>query len=504
MKPVPVEAPRFDLVRRTLVVAGGGSAVSLVEFASVMFLVYWLKPAVWNEVAVVLMVYGTCRGLGQLSLQEGIYYFYGRVEIARRRGLIAHTAGMLAASAVIMATVILTLPHWLPAVTPSIASIIPILAVAVLFDLPAACTPQTLIAAERPTWSSVFNVSTSLLYFVCVGGPLVAGWGLRVFAFGLLASAILRFSMFLVFAHLALPRGSLRTDWGVLWKQFVYTAPLALTMASSVLNKNVDKWIVSALVPDQVGAYAFAATEVPFLTTVGYAMAAILSTRMVFAFQQGRPQLALEYWNSATTRGVLFIGPAAVCVILLAPEAIKLFFDPAYSTALLPFQIYNLLLFYRIMGYGMLLRSAGRTKTLWALSVSLLSLNAGLGFILTSTLGIVGTALGTWLANVIVFVATLIVMAQVMETSVSKVMPWRRYGAVLAVAVFAALCAMAAGKFIPAAGPRLAVKALVFFVCYFAGAAVFPIHRRLPPVPEDSDEFLRTLGWSPAPAPNTD
>lgn len=491
---------KFDLMRRTLVVAGGGSAVSLVEFLSVMFLVYWLKPAVWNQVAVALMIYGTCRSLGQLSLQEGIYFFYGRVRHEGRRGLILQTAGMLAVSAGIMSGVILTLPRWVPAVTPPIAAIVPVLALAVLLDLPSACTPQTLIAAERATWSSLYNVGTSFLYFTLVGVPLIAGWGLRAFALGLLTSATIRFTVFVLLARVVTPPGPLHVDWRLLWQQVVYTAPLALSVASSVLNRYIDKWIVSALVPTQVGAYSLAATEVPFLTTVGYAMAAILSTRVAFAFQQGRPALALEYWNAAATRGALFIGPAATSVILVAPEAIEVFFDPAYSAALLPFQIYNLLLFYRVMGYGMLLRSAGRTKTLWALSVALLTLNGALSWALTSLLGIAGAALGTLLANALIFVVTIIIMAKALETRVANVMPWRRYGSILLLAAFAFLVATTVGSLIPNTAARLVAKLAVFGLCFSTAATLFPVYQRLPPVPEDSEEFSKNLGRQPQPS----
>src|SRR5690606_27301684 len=120
---------------------------------------------------------------------------------------------------------------------------------------------------------SLYSVSTSLGYFVCMGTPLVVGWGLQGFAYGLVASSLFRFSLFSVLVHAAVPKGPLRIDWKLLVQQVVYTAPLALSVASGVLNRYVDKWIVSALVPDQVGAHTFAATEVPFLTTVGYAMA---------------------------------------------------------------------------------------------------------------------------------------------------------------------------------------------------------------------------------------
>src|SRR5690606_37728301 len=122
----------------------------------------------------------------------------------------------------------------------------------------------------------------------------------------------------------------------------------------------------------------------PFVTAMGYALAAVLSTRMTFAFQAEDRALALRYWLAACARGSLVVVPLTVGILLVAPEAVELAFEPVYLAAVAPFQIYNLILFQRVMGWGMVLRSAGKPKWLWFLSFNLLGLNTLLSWILTA------------------------------------------------------------------------------------------------------------------------
>ena len=98
-----------------------------------------------------------------------------------------------------------------------------------------------------------------------------------------------------------------------------------------------------------------------------------------------------------------------------------------------------------------------------------------------------------------VFVATVVVMARVMQTRVAKVMPWRRYGTLLAVAGAAYLAAAAVGGYLPGPTLRFLAKLSVFGLCYCMGASVLSLYRRLPPVPEDSEEFSRCVVRSPDP-----
>jgi Na+-driven multidrug efflux pump len=245
--------------------------------------------------------------------------------------------------------------------------------------------------------------------------------------------------------------------------------------------------------PESLGAYTFAATELPFVTAVGSAMAAVLSTRVAHAFQRNDPELARRYWMAAASRGAIIVGPVTVGIMLIVPDAIAGLFDPVYAISLLPFQLYNSILFQRVMGYGMIMRSAGATKTLWGLSVALLVLNATFSVPLTMTLGIAGAALGTLLGTAVVFVLTMLVFSRILAAPIGRIFPWGIYAFVLLLAVAAAILAQVATAGVTDPVLRIVLKLLVYAPLYLGSAWALKIHRRLPEVPSDDEEFTRRM-----------
>lgn len=492
---------RFNLLQRTLVLAAGQSAITLVEFVAVILLVRLLAPATWTVVALALTVYQTAVGIGGLNIQDGIYFFYSRVAPEQRLGVVLQTGGMLLVSGLLTAGIVLGVRPWLGNVSHEALPLFPWIALAVLIELPSTCTAQALIAAERPGWASAYGTAMSVLKVSCLAGPFLLGFGLLQAAQGLALYAALRLLASAVLIARAVPRGRLRIDPSFAWQQIVYTAPLALSIGSTVLNRYVDKWIVAALVPAAFGAYVFAGQEIPLVPVLGNAMGTILATRITHAFQVGDLQRARAYWLAATSRVALLVGPLTIGIILCAPEAIRLYFDPTYLVAVLPFQIYSAILLHRIMAYGIILRAANRPRTLWLASVLLLVMNVAFSIPLTYLWGLPGTALGTLIAFAINLIFFLYCIAQVMNSRLADVYPWRRYGLILAAALVSAGAAWGAASLIDAVGQRLVAKLFVYSIGYFFVSRLLRVAHELPPVPDDDSSFTRSLG-SPGPVPS--
>jgi O-antigen/teichoic acid export membrane protein len=485
---------KFELVRRALYIAVGQSFVKTVEFVAAIVLIRLLSPEDWSTVALALTIYHSATGLGGLNIQDGIYYFYARVDAHKRRALAVQTMGLLSASGVLVAAIVLGVGPWLESRGHAIGALIPWLSLAVLLDLPTSCASQLLVAAERPKWASIFDTSMAAIKLGAMTVPLALGYDVVASAQGLAAYAVLRLGVCAVLLPRVLPPGRARIELGFVKAQLVYTAPLSLSIATSVLNRYIDKWIVAGLAPDGFGAHAFAAQEVPFVPLLGFAMGTVLATRFAHAFRTGRRDRALSYWLAATSRVSLIVGPVTIGLILCAPEAVALLFEPSYSIAVLPFQIYSLILLHRVMAYGMILTTAGKTRLLWVTSLVMLGLNTLFSVPLTYFFGIAGAALGTMLAYVPNLVFFLHCIARVMQTSLAAVFPWRRYGRILGAALASAGLAFWAAGFAASTDARLAIKASVFALCYLLLARLFALGRDLPSVPSDDASFAGELG----------
>lgn len=487
-----IESPqRFDLVRRTAVIATGQGAVRAVEFVLALVLARVLLPQQWTELAFVLMVQQSAIGLGSLSLQDGLYFFYGRAPRERRRGVVLQTTLLLASAGLVTAVIVLFLRGYSREFGDAMPVALGWLALAVLLELPSTCGPPALIAAEKPGWASVFSTASGLLKMAALVIPFLLGGGVVEACRALAILAGARLAVLLVLVPAVLPGGS----WALsaVREQLVYTAPLALSMATGLLNRQIDKWIVATFAPEGFGAYALAAQELPFLPLIGQAMGTILATRFTHAFQMGRTERTVDYWIAATSRVCLLIGPTTILVVLCAPEGVRLLLAPSYWVGIAPFQIYSLILLHRVMGYGMVLRAAGETRALWMTSAVLLAMNTVLSIPLTIAFGLSGAAAGTLVAYAINVVYFLHCMAQVMKTTLRRVFPWGYYGRVLAISTVAAGLALFAASWVDGDGLRLTVKAGVFLLTAVAGLGMLLSRTVLPVIPEEDPDFLESL-----------
>ena len=134
----------------------------------------------------------------------------------------------------------------------------------------------------------------------------------------------------------------------------------------------------------------------------------------------------------------LLVIPMTILFTLLAPELITFLFETegvSYANAVLPFQLYNLIVLIRVTHYGSILQAFGDTKGVFYFSINLLIANILLSVPLTIYFGIVGTAAGTLIANIYNWLLLLRRIGGHMELPFWKVLPFPFYSKVLALSV---------------------------------------------------------------------
>ncbi|MCA9515903.1 MAG: polysaccharide biosynthesis protein [Myxococcales bacterium] len=493
-KPESAIARSFDLNGRTLAIALAQGVVKLPQIAIAVVLVRLLTEAQWNTLSFALTVYLTGVGLGGLNINQSVYFFYGRVPREERRGLVLQTTALLASTAAIAALIILSLGAWLGDGALAIEPLLPMIALVVLLEVPTSAAQELLLASESPRLSAGFTAVSAVLQGVALILPIALGRGLDEVLRWLVVYTLCRLVVYVVLMLRATPPGPIRFPTAIgarMRDQIVYTLPLALAMASGMLNKMLDKWLVAAFDPVHFGAYYLSAQEVPLIPLLPFAMGAVVATRYVWAFKRGRTPLALAYWRAAVSRVAVVIVPSTAAVIICAPELFPLAFTEANAVAVLPFQIYGVILFHRVAEYGIVLRAAGDTRSLWLASLTLLGSNVLVSLPLVATLGMVGAALGTLIANAVAWIYILRRIARVMETPLRVVFPWRHYGALLALATVVGGVTWAGVSVLDLdAGTALATKATGFTVLYWLASRALGVTRHLPPIPDDDPDFL--------------
>jgi O-antigen/teichoic acid export membrane protein len=460
------------------------------QIAVALILVRVLAEDEWAAMALLLSIYLAAISLGTLNLHQGVYFFFGRTPVHERRRLAAQTSGLLGASGLLTAAVVLAIAPLLTAGPYAIEGMLPWLALAVALEMPTVGGAQMLIASERPGMAAIYDACMAVLQVSCMSAPVLLGGGVGAAMIGLAGYAAVRLLVFTLLIARAFPGDRVRFDWALIKQQLVYTAPLSLAIGTSVLNRNLDKWIVAALDAAHFGAYAIAAQEVPLISIVPYAIGATLATRIVHAFKIGDRARARGYFHAQTTRMSLVVIPAAIALILVADELIVLLFTDIYAVAALPFQLYTVILLHRVAEYGLVLRAAGDTRSLWWSSLVLFLGNAALSAPLTLWLGMLGAALGALIANVLAWLFILSRVGRALGTGLRGVFPWRYYGLILAISItLAAALAAAVAPLALAPAAALAIKAGLFALAFLAVMRVGALHRRVPPLPPDDADF---------------
>lgn len=456
-------------------------------------LVRTLSRPDWATMALLLSIYSVAIGLGGMNIHQGIYFFFGRLPAEQRRNLVVQTTGLLALTGALAAGVILALAPILADSPYQVSGLLPWLALAVLLEVPTLGAPQILIATERVGASAVFLALASLVRVASVTLPLWLGWGLAGSAAGLAGYAALRLAAYAGMLLRVTPPGPIRFDSASIREQVRYSLPLGLSLAGALVNRDVGKWMVAALRPASFGAFAIAATEVPLISLLPGSISAVLATRLVDAFHRERRELAHRYWMAATARASLVIIPATVAIILCAPQLLVLLFTRQYAAAVLPFQIFSLILLHRVTEYGGIMRAAGDTRSLWLATCVVLGGNVVMSLPLTLAFGMVGTALGAVLANVFSWMFALHRIARLVHSSMAKVFPWPTYLRVLGVATAAALLTALLARLGPnQPALQLGLRAVLFSGLFLGGIAALRVHRRLPELPPETSFELAT------------
>ncbi len=481
----------FDLSARTALVSLGQGIVKGGHLVVMLILVRALSKEQFSAVALLLSIYVAAVGFGTLNLQHSILFFFGRTPASGRRGLVLQTVVLLAVSAGACAALIVGLKPFIAHGEFAVGNSLVWLAAALLVEIPTLGTPQILLASERPGLAALYDSVMAVLQLGAIVVPLSLGCSVEAAFVALFVYAAFRFLVSgLALSHL-FPTGRLRLDWRLIREQVVYTAPLALAIGTSILNRSIDKWLIAALVPARFADYAVAAQEVPLVSVVPYAVGAVLATRIVYAFRRGHAGRVREYWLAQTSRMTLVVVPATMALVLCARELITLFFTSDYVAATLPFQIYTVILLHRVAEYGLVLRAGGDTRSLWWASLVLLGVNAALSIPAILWFGMAGAAASTLVANLAAWLFVLRRIARLLSCSMADAFPWAIYLRVLLISALAALATAAVGTLLTLS----AVLTLGFKLTMLASLTgllivMTRLHRRIPMIPEEDEAFL--------------
>ena len=423
---------------------------TVIDLAIVIGTIQILSKTDFAIIGYLLMIHEVARNLATLGFPESVFYFFERIGGSAKRAFTIQTTAILVGTAFLAALFILVISYfapsllleWDPESVQRIQYLLPFMALVAVLEIPTWPVTNVLLALDKQKQSAWYEMITSLLAFGLLVGPLAMGYSLEIAVYGLTAYAILRFVGSWIWMQIVLPDGRLGDGEITVREQMNFSLPLGFSSLVSKINRYVDKFVVSILLPAAAYAeYTIGAQEVPIIRVIPFAVGSVLISRYVaFQLEEKKEEL-LELWYKGIEKVSLLVIPLTILSIVIASDLIALIAESegnSYRNAVLPFQIYNLIVLMRVTHYGSILQAFGDTKGVFYLSLNLVIANIVLSIPLTMLYGINGTAVGTLVANTYNWIITLRRIGGHMDLPAYKVLPFPFYLKVLGTSILVA------------------------------------------------------------------
>lgn len=475
---------------------------TVIDLAIVIATIQILSKTDFAIIGYLLMIHEVARNLATLGFPDSVFYYFERVGGSARRAFAIQTTLILFVTALIAALVILVLAffapslltEWDPGSVGKVSSLLPFMALLALLEIPTWPVTNILLAIDKQKHSAWYEMITSLLTFGMLVLPLSLGYSLDIAVYCLTAYGLIRFIGSWIWMHTVLPEGSLRDSQISLKKQISFSIPLGFSSLVSKMNRYADKFIVSIMLPAAAYAeYTIGAQEVPVIRVIPFAVGSVLISRYVSLQIEEKKEELLELWYKGIEKVSLIVIPLTILSIIIASDLIAIIAESEgteYRNAVLPFQIYNLIVLLRITHYGSILQAFGDTKGVFYLSVNLFTANVILTIPMTIWFGIAGTAAATFIANFYNWWITLRRIGSHMDLPATRVLPFPFYLKLLGVSLAAAIPVwLLRNAWIQADSEWIGlVFSTVTFLCLFSAAGSFTGAIR-------SDDWKKLANW---------
>jgi O-antigen/teichoic acid export membrane protein len=438
-------AKEGSLTEKTGVVVFARITNTVVQLAIVITAIQILSKSDFAIIGYLLMIHQIVRRIACLGFPESIFFFFERVAKGARKAFALQTSSVLVVMALLAGGVILGVraltPHlltnWAASDVGSVQYLLLFMGLVIILEIPVWPVTNILLATERQKQAAWYDIFCIFLNFFCFAVPLWFGYSLTVAVYGLVLYAVIRFVVSIIWVMMILP-GSIQQRSGIsIRRQIQFSSPLGISSMMNRMNFFVDKFVVSLLLSAAAYAnYTIGAQEMPIIRAIPFAVGSVLISRYVRLEIQSKKDELLQLWHKGIEKTSLMVLPLGILSIVIAPDLIKLIASSkhtSYAAAVIPFQIYNIIVLLRVTNYNSILQAFDDTKGVLYMSINLLLANIVLSIPFTIMFGITGTAISALLANAYNWVLVMRRIARHMEISFFEVLPLQFYGKVLTI-----------------------------------------------------------------------
>lgn len=416
-------------------------------------------------VTMVLLLYESAMAIGSLGLADAVFYFIGR-DPAGARFVVRQTSALLLAVSLPVIAVTMFAGYVISDAELDLRPALPWLALVLLIELPTQPAVNQLIATGHARLASGLFVGLAMMRTAALLAPGVIGFDVEYVTAIMAITGLTRLVVHLTIVRKFFPleKADRRRSWlvkkrlhEILW----FALPAGAALIAGKINPQIDKYAVQLMLgAEDLAEYSVAAFELPLITLVPYAVAAVMQARYVRFYMAGDITSLRELWFASIRKTALLVVPLATMCIALAEELVLVMAKAQYVAAAVPFAIFTIVVLHRIAAYSSILQAVNQTRAVMVSSILLISTNVLLAYPLTKIFGYPGPAISAVAAVAPAWLYVLWRIGAVLGGGIRGALPWRFYFQVLAVGTVCALLVWIGVGLLPwRPGIRLAVGA---------------------------------------------
>ncbi len=469
---MPPAEPEASLTRKAAILVVSRAMTIMTVMISLIILTRVLSKDDFALLSFLLLVYATTLTLSRLGLPDSVFYYLERISEASHKGFVILTARNMFLVGLPVCTLLIPLHFLAPIWGFQVNHLLFPLAAIILIELPTFVLPNTLIALGKVTHAALLNIVSGVLQFTALVVPASLGQPIEHVVYALLLYSVSKFAIFTgVFLRtFSGPVGTLASE--LVKEQFAYSIPLGISQVLWDINRQIDKYIIAAVLPVTIYAeYVVGAWEIPLLPAIAYTVSLAMMPNLVRCVANGDQSALLDLWHRAIKKVSVLVLPLAVMFLVVAEEIIILLFTADYAAAAIPFRIYTMSVLLRVGAYTSVLKALGETTVIYRSAAYLLFINLALGIPLALWLGMSGPPLATLIANIAMWGYALTNISRLLHVDIGRVFPFAFYLKSLSVAFVAAIPALLVQETLVLQHTALLAVVMITYLTSYVGIA---------------------------------
>lgn len=416
----------------------GGDALKLtasrlitaaISFVSVMLLSRLLSLEEYGTYSQLLLVTNVMSTLLMLGLPFSINYYLARAETVKERKSFLSVYYSLSTILSIVIGVVLFIAA--PVIVDYfenelLKNFIYFLIIFPWANIVITSIENVLIVYKRASILLLFRVANSIALLSIIILVKVFNWNFHIYMFLFILIQI----MFAIIVYVIVNKISeginISFDRIQIKKILVFSLPIGLASVVGIINIEFDKLMIGKLLDtEHLAIYTNASREIP-ITLVASSLTAVVLPEIARYLKKDNTKNALELWGNSTVLSYIIICFFSMGLIVYAKDVIVLLYSEKFLPGIAVFRVYCLLLLLRSTYFGMILNAKGATKFIFYSSLASIAINACLNYVFFLIFGIVGSAIATFLSQLLLTFVQLRATSKLINVPFVKILPWKK------------------------------------------------------------------------------